>query len=153
MEKHLSNNLKWLLSQYNISTSELARRCQLSQPVLHRLVVGDIDNPQLDTLLAICAYFNCSLDTLVFENLAANNDDLPFDQVEIKHIMRNSLTVINSLIQGLEKSLPIFAQSYLSLPKELRIGDISSDMISMIPKMLNHTLDAITTLKASINRL
>lgn len=153
MEKHLSRNLKWLLKKYQITTSELARRCQISQPVLHRLVTDAIDNPQIDTLVPLCNYFNCTLDTLVFENLEEKNKEFPLSQTEIRHIMRNNLLVINSLVQVFEKTLPIFTQSYLTLPKEFRIGEISEEMISMIPNMLSHTIEAVATLRAAIKSI
>ena len=40
MEKHLSRNLKSLLQHYKLTSTELARRCRIAQPVLQRLVVN-----------------------------------------------------------------------------------------------------------------
>lgn len=153
MEKRLSSNLQWLLKKHQLSSTQLSRNCGMAQPVLHRLVVGTIDNPQINTLLPLCKYFNCSIDALMFTDLTIVHQTIPLNPIEIGHVMRNSLTVINSLIKGLEKTLPIFIQSYLSLPKDLRIGDISVETMSMIPQMLSHTIEAISTLRASINRL
>jgi len=60
---YLSINLLWLLKEHNLNMAELARRCNLSLPVLYRVVQGTIRNPQLHTLLPIAEYFDCSLFT------------------------------------------------------------------------------------------
>ena len=73
MEKHLSSNLQWLLKKHQLSSTQLSRNCEMAQPVLHRLVVGTIDNPQINTLLPLCKYFNCSIDTLMFTDLTISS--------------------------------------------------------------------------------
>jgi SOS-response transcriptional repressor LexA len=61
----LSTILKQLMSEDNINTSALARKTNILQPVMHRLVTGDTDNPRIDTLLPIAEYFGITVDQLM----------------------------------------------------------------------------------------
>ncbi|NNM59626.1 MAG: hypothetical protein HKM04_07405, partial [Legionellales bacterium] len=119
------------------------------QPVLHRLITGMIDNPQINTLLPLCEYFNCTLDRLIFGDLTDETQEL----IPIKHIMRNCVCIINSFLQGIGHALPIFTESYSALPKEFRGGELPAEMLHMIPNMLNHSIKALTDLREAINRL
>ena len=61
----LSTILKQLMSEDDINTSALARKTNILQPVMHRLVTGDTDNPRIDTLLPIAKYFGITVDQLM----------------------------------------------------------------------------------------
>jgi hypothetical protein len=61
----LSAVLTQLLNEEGINTSELARQTGTLQPVMHRLVTGDTDNPRITTLAPIAKYFGITLDQLV----------------------------------------------------------------------------------------
>ncbi len=150
---HLSTNLSWLLEQHNLTTAELSRRCGVTQPVVHRLVVGTIENPQVHTLLPICDYFNCSVEAILKENFPKTRKTVHPGKTEVRHAMRNSLLVIHTLIQGLEKTLLILTQAYIALPKEFRTEEISDHLLLMLPKMLDHAIEATSKLRAAINNL
>jgi SOS-response transcriptional repressor LexA len=57
--------IKSLMREKNISTTELARQINISQPVLHRLSTGETTNPQIATLIPIARFFSVTLDQLV----------------------------------------------------------------------------------------
>jgi len=63
----LSSTLKALMAQQNITTAKLARATKILQPVLHRLVNNQTDNPRIDTLLPIADYFGISINQLIGE--------------------------------------------------------------------------------------
>ncbi|MFK3717675.1 helix-turn-helix domain-containing protein, partial [Escherichia coli] len=57
----LSQNIKYLMDKAKISSiTELARRLQLNQPTLHRLVSGEVKDPKYATLKQIADYFHVS---------------------------------------------------------------------------------------------
>ncbi|WP_179038254.1 S24 family peptidase [Limnobaculum xujianqingii] len=57
----LSQNIKYLMVKARInSITELARRLQINQPTLHRLVSGEVKDPKYATLKQIAEYFQVS---------------------------------------------------------------------------------------------
>ncbi len=63
----LSLVLKKLIPEHRLNTSELARLTGVLQPVLHRMVTGETDNPKIATLLPIAKHFNITVDQLMGE--------------------------------------------------------------------------------------
>lgn len=58
-------NLKKLLDRDHLSVCELARRINLPQPTIHRLLTGKTEDPMLSTLSLISDYFSISIDQLL----------------------------------------------------------------------------------------
>ena len=69
-----------LIREQQITVSELARRTQIGQPVIHRLISGVTLDPKVSTLSALANYFNISINQLI------GDEPLP-------HTMVLSLTV------------------------------------------------------------
>lgn len=63
----LSENLRSLIEEANLSERELARRSGVVQPVIHRILAGANKNPTLDTLKALAQYFMISVSELTGE--------------------------------------------------------------------------------------
>jgi len=61
----LAANIKSLMREKGISTTELARQINISQPVLHRLATGETTNPRIGTLIPIARFFSVTLDQLL----------------------------------------------------------------------------------------
>lgn len=57
--------LKELMATHRINATELARRINLPQPTIHRLLRGKTDDPKLSTLKLIANYFSITLDQLL----------------------------------------------------------------------------------------
>lgn len=71
--KNLSTNLKALMAELHITESELARRTNVGQPVVHRIASGETDNPKVGTLSPIANFFAISISQLIGdEPLPAN---------------------------------------------------------------------------------
>lgn len=63
---NLSSVLKQLIKDDdNLNVTELARLTGIVQPVMHRLVSGDTDNPKINTISPIADHFGISIDELV----------------------------------------------------------------------------------------
>lgn len=70
MKSYLSDNLVYLMSVYELSGVELSAKTGVSPGTLHKLKVGDIKNPTIDTLFPIAKTFNVTVDELCFVNIA-----------------------------------------------------------------------------------
>ncbi len=72
-EEHLDHSsahqfrsvLKELMYRHHITATELARRIDLPQPTVHRLLAGKTEDPKLSTLSIIAQYFQVSIDQLL----------------------------------------------------------------------------------------
>lgn len=71
--KNLSRILRALMEEGKLSESELARRCQVGQPVIHRILSGETDNPRVATLSLIANYFSLSISQLIGDQPLPNN--------------------------------------------------------------------------------
>ena len=63
----LSVTLKTLMAEDKLNTTDLSRATGILQPVMHRMVVGDTDNPRVQTLLPIAKHFNITVEQLMGE--------------------------------------------------------------------------------------
>lgn len=63
----IASNLKKLMERANISEHELSRRTSVKQPIIHRLLSGNNQNPKLLTLKPIADYFMLSVSQLIGE--------------------------------------------------------------------------------------
>lgn len=64
MSTTLSQRLQALMQDMGIKTAELARRCELPQPTVHRIVTGKTPHPHLASLNALAAFFSVTSDQL-----------------------------------------------------------------------------------------
>lgn len=60
--------LRQLLAEHGLTSTELARRTGLVQPVIYRMASGETINPKIDTLIPLAKYFKITLDQLVGQN-------------------------------------------------------------------------------------
>lgn len=58
-----------LMEEQDLTVSELARRTGIGQPVIHRLLSGETDNPKVATLSPIANYFAISISQLIGDDL------------------------------------------------------------------------------------
>ena len=62
--ENLSAVLTHLMSKNGLTSSELARKTGVAQPVIYRLMSGETENPQILTLKPIADYFKLTIDKL-----------------------------------------------------------------------------------------
>jgi len=65
--------LKTLMSEANVTESELARNTGLGQPVVHRLASDQTLNPKIDTLSPIAHFFSLTISQLIGDDPLPNN--------------------------------------------------------------------------------
>jgi hypothetical protein len=151
---YLASNLKWLLKQDDITATELARRCKLAQPVVHRLVVGSISNPQINTLLQIVHYFNCNIDELLTENMMISQAQRKKSKtMQAHHRIKTSLETLNACIVGLEKILPLLIKYHIDVTKDSMLEPLSDEILTMLPKILAHSLNTTKNLQTDIDMI
>src|SRR3990167_10705325 len=71
--KKLSQILRALMDELQLSESELARRTQIGQPVIHRILSGETDSPRVATLSQIANYFSISISQLIGDSPLPEN--------------------------------------------------------------------------------
>lgn len=64
----LAANLRKLIVQHNISEAELARKTNIPQPTLHKILAGKTVDPRASTLKSLADYFGLSIDDLISGN-------------------------------------------------------------------------------------
>ena len=65
LESSISGVLKELIRNKNLSISELARRTQIPQPTIYRIVHGEHQRPHNKTLKALSKFFNITIEQLL----------------------------------------------------------------------------------------
>lgn len=84
--ENLSVNLHRLMQDKNINEAELARRSNVPQPTLHKILSGKTDDPRASTLKALANFFEVSIDELFSTNKATTHQ---------KNIATQSIPVIS----------------------------------------------------------
>ena len=73
--------LRALMTSKNLSESELSRQTGIGQPVIHRMLSGETENPKIGTLRPIAHYFSLSVGQLIGDvplpRNYANDDRMP----------------------------------------------------------------------------
>lgn len=106
-----SEKLKYLRLKENLSQSQLAKKVGITRQALSKYELG-ISEPNLYTLVKLADYFNCSLDSLVFDTIQLNNTminlDLDYllnelDSIQkTNHLLDTKLNNLKSLIHSIE---------------------------------------------------
>ena len=106
-----SEKLKYLRLKENLSQSQLAKKAGITRQALSKYELG-ISEPNLYTLVKLADYFNCSLDSLVFDTIQLNNTminlDLDYllnelDSIQkTNHLLNTKLNNLKSLIHSIE---------------------------------------------------
>lgn len=68
----LTATLRKLMSEINISEAELARRTNIPQPTLHKILSGKTEDPRASTLKSLASFFNVSIDALLSASIDSN---------------------------------------------------------------------------------
>jgi SOS-response transcriptional repressor LexA len=61
----LTDNLHRLMQVKGVSEAELARKSNIPQPTLHKILSGKTDDPRASTLRALASFFEISIDELL----------------------------------------------------------------------------------------
>jgi SOS-response transcriptional repressor LexA len=67
--KELSVNLKKLITGAEISESELSRKTNIAQPIIHRILNRQNTNPKIETIRPIANFFGVTISQLIGESL------------------------------------------------------------------------------------
>ena len=127
---NLSTVLKHLMSQKGLTSSELARKTRIAQPVIHRLMAGDTVNPQILTLKPIADYFNISIDQLL--GYISLKNQMPLDNSKLQNI-NNKLSTIKTIGSILANILPALLNGYQkAVSANLIKEEVPSEIIPLL---------------------
>ena len=107
--ENLSTVLTHLMSKNGLTSSELARKTGVAQPVIYRLMSGNTENPQILTLRPIADYFGISIEQLL--GLSSLNNQKILDKA-LLHDVTNKLSTIKTIASVLIDILPTLTESY-----------------------------------------
>lgn len=107
--KQLSLVLSQLMAKRDIKSAELARKTGIGQPVIHRLMTGVTDNPQIQTLIPIAKFFGISVDQLMGVSPLCEGKLL--DNATM-HVINNKLATAKTIVSTLVDLLPALLESH-----------------------------------------
>ena len=107
--ENLATVLSHLMSKNGLTSSELARKTGIAQPVIYRLMSGNTENPQILTLRPIADYFGISIDQLL--GLSALSNQKILDKA-LLHDITNKLSTIKTIASALIDILPTLTDGY-----------------------------------------
>lgn len=139
--ENLSTVLKHLMSKNGLTSSELARKTGIAQPVIYRLMNGDTENPQILTLKPIVDYFGISLEQLL--GLSSLNNEKILDKA-LLHDLTNKLSTIKTIASVLIDVLPGLTEGYQKAIVAKLINE--STPIDILPLL---KLNAVNLLKTT----
>lgn len=108
----LAKVLKFLLERHQLTETELSRRINLGQPVIHRIASGETRNPKLETLSPIANYFQISINQLI------GDEPLPLVHNELSDALPAQL-----------RSVPLLSWDQVSHWPKLKKMPIGSDCV------------------------
>ena len=122
--------LSHLMQAQKLSSSELARRTGVAQPIIYRLMNGNTCNPQILTVKPIADYFAISIDQLLgFSPLDLN----PSLSALAVHDINNRLQTIKITGSALVDIFPILEKSYhLALNAKLLDNELSMQIFPLL---------------------
>ena len=73
----LIRNLRALMKKIGINEAELARRTNIPQATVHKILAGKTEDPRASTLKTLSDFFNVSIDELLTGNFSDNDAKKP----------------------------------------------------------------------------
>lgn len=133
---NFGNNLKNLRTENNITMQELSDKLGLS-----RQIISNYENgrklPNLYSLVQISRFFNCSIDSLIYENTDIDISSL----IEVPNEKINYLNKLTNDVNLIEKKLMKNNTNYLELVKEIQ--DTFSQSFNLLEN-IHSVIDDIT---------
>ncbi|MDE9536154.1 helix-turn-helix domain-containing protein [Xenorhabdus bovienii] len=81
----LTTNVRHLMQKYGIySATQLATHLKIDQHILHRMILGEVEDPKYSTVKTIAEFFNVSVTGLMEGDLQASTVDAD-DSTPIRH--------------------------------------------------------------------
>lgn len=141
----LSSILSHLMAEKNIKSAELARKTGIGQPVIHRVMTGTTDNPQIATLIPLAKFFRVSLDQLV--GLTPLNHQTRLDSIST-HDLINKIITIKTIANVLMELLPTLIEGYTKAVSGKLIKEkVSTDILPLLPINVSNLLKTINYLQ------
>lgn len=142
---NLSEILTYLMSIKGIKSAELGRKTGVAQPVVHRLMTGVTENPQILTLKPIADYFGVSIDQLL--GLAPLNNLKTIDSAQL-HTLNNKLSTLKTIASVLAELLPTLIEGYQkAVSAKLIEEDVPADILPLLSLNTNNLLKVTTQIQ------
>lgn len=142
----LSENLKQLLAEYNVTAAELARATDVLQPVIYHLISGRTDNPRVDTLIPISKYFNVNVNQLMGNEPIPSNKETTTEQQNKSVFSYSPVPLINDwkeIEKFLSKPDDHYVENWIGVDSTLHKDKLYAVKVkdsTMLPKFTEDTL-------------
>lgn len=125
---------------HHIKSAELARRTGIGQPVIHRLMTGVTENPQILTLKPIADYFEVSIEQLL--GLVPLSQRKMIDEATV-HNLNNKLSTVKTVAGVLTDLLPTLIEGYQkAIESHLIPATIPKDILPLLALNTSNLLKA-----------
>jgi len=135
----LSANLKRLLINAKLSENELSRRIGIPQQMINRIITGKNNNPKLETIMPIAAYFLVSVSQLI-----GDEDILLESRVSSEHKGWNSVPLLDVKKINADTIKSLIAKPIATIKTDIAISSngfaITMNDDSMEPKFPKKTI-------------
>lgn len=132
------------MNQQGIKSAELARKTGIGQPVIHRLMTGVTENPQVLTIKPIADYFSVTLDQLLGYCPLSQSQGL---NKVATHDLNNQIIIIKTIASVFNELMPILLESYQKGVKAKLVNQ------EIAPEVLPLLLINCSNLMKTINQL
>src|SRR5690348_14894472 len=137
--QQLSSTLTRLMADKGIKSAELARKIGIGQPVIHRLMNGVTDNPQVHTIQPIAQYFGVTIDQLLGKTAMSDQKILDGDSL---HAINNQLSTIKIIAGAINELMPALVEGYLAaVSAQLLEKPMAVDMLPLLSMNVSNLLN------------
>lgn len=146
MMDNLARTLTNLMAVNKLTSSELARKTGISQPVIYRLMTGSTENPQILTIKPIADYFGITIDQLAGYK-ALTSSEPTFDKTAL-HNIHNKLNTIKMISNVLNDTLPTLINGYQkACTANLLKHTIYTEMLPLLQLNTSNLLEAVNQIQ------
>lgn len=136
---NLPTILTQLMTKKGIKSAELARQTQVGQPVIHRLMTGNTENPQILTLKPLADFFAVSIDQLL--GYAPLTENRAITSQQLKEQILHEITNAKVIATALADLLPKLIDGYQKAAKAKLIQEvITTDIFPLLILNINNLL-------------
>ncbi len=136
------------MAEKGLKSAELARKIGVGQPVIHRLMTGVTDNPQVYTLQPIAEYFNISIEQLINEPASKTHKNLCAESL---HAINNKITTAKTIASVLNDFMPKLIEGYrTAMNANLISSPLPEDLLSLLSLNVANLIDVITQLQLTL---
>lgn len=151
-KNNLDKNLQYLMQHYQLTETEIARRTDIGQPVVHRMAYGATDNPKIKTISPLANLFGLSISQLLTDLPPPEELQAELSDIVIAGWHPISLLTLSALTSGVAVAQKQSQQwAYTDIPPTSETFAIRLNDDAMAPVFPKRTLCIIEPTRQAKN--